>query len=508
MPDDQPTGPGSPESRRPNCWEEKRCGCEPGGARVAERGVCPAAVDASFDGINGGTNAGRICWAVAGTLCDETVQGSFEEKIGRCERCSFFRHVKYQEGGHLQLLKLGAGNTGVAELHRLLNSAAKLVGICRDILACLAEEPLLARIVGHALGITDSCSAAAYLIDGAEGHLVLAAHAGPLTRAARVRTDNDSLVARAARERVFCKGDLKLPGKDAPASVAAVPMGGHEKLPGVLELVKTAGAFSTDDEWFLREFGLIAGLGIENARHVDDLYQLRQFDKAKSRFVALLMHHVASPLATIACSLQALKQLGSKLTDADRDELIHNSLDQINAVQGLSRRLLDLAAIRGGRSLCQVRPVRVAELLGQEVEAHQAQATEKGLEIVVVKEGTGALVSADPDGLRLIFGNLIGNAVKYSTSESKTVRVELVTAPEAVRLTVRDKGVGIPRQEQATVFEEFRRGSNVAAAKASGFGLGLPMVKELVQRYHGRIELSSEPGAGTTVSVEFPAAQE
>lgn len=81
-----------------NCWEIKKCGREPGGAKVKELGVCPAAVEARLDGINCGKNAGRCCWAVAGTLCEGKIQGSFAQKVGSCLNCEFFQSVVKEEG--------------------------------------------------------------------------------------------------------------------------------------------------------------------------------------------------------------------------------------------------------------------------------------------------------------------------------------------------------------------------------------------------------------------------
>jgi CRP-like cAMP-binding protein len=80
-----------------NCWEFKKCERQPGGKKVADLGVCPAAVDASFNGINNGQNAGRICWAVAGTCCGGKVQGTFAEKRRSCVSCDFYKHVQEQE---------------------------------------------------------------------------------------------------------------------------------------------------------------------------------------------------------------------------------------------------------------------------------------------------------------------------------------------------------------------------------------------------------------------------
>jgi serine/threonine protein kinase len=83
---------------RQNCWEYMKCGRQSGGGKVPELGICPAATDASYDGINFGKNAGRFCWAVAGTLCDEQVQGTFAEKRISCISCDFFKLVQQEEG--------------------------------------------------------------------------------------------------------------------------------------------------------------------------------------------------------------------------------------------------------------------------------------------------------------------------------------------------------------------------------------------------------------------------
>lgn len=90
--------PGGDVARKQNCWEFKGCGREPGGSKIQELGVCPAASEKRADGTHGGTNGGRACWAVAGTLCGGQVQGTFAAKMGNCLRCSFYQHVAQTEG--------------------------------------------------------------------------------------------------------------------------------------------------------------------------------------------------------------------------------------------------------------------------------------------------------------------------------------------------------------------------------------------------------------------------
>jgi hypothetical protein len=87
-----------PESMaRVNCWEFMQCGREPKGAKVGDLGVCPAATDGTADGVNNGSNGGRICWALAGTLCGGKTQGEFAEKFANCVTCAFYNKVLNEE---------------------------------------------------------------------------------------------------------------------------------------------------------------------------------------------------------------------------------------------------------------------------------------------------------------------------------------------------------------------------------------------------------------------------
>ena len=96
---------------RANCWEVMKCGREPGGAKEAELGPCPAATDASWTAVNGGLNGGRVCWAVAGTLCGGCRQGTFAHKELTCYACRFFREVQMEEGERFVITRPGMGSS-------------------------------------------------------------------------------------------------------------------------------------------------------------------------------------------------------------------------------------------------------------------------------------------------------------------------------------------------------------------------------------------------------------
>ena len=88
-----------------NCWEFKKCGREPGGAKVADLGVCPASTEPRVDGMNQGRQGGRVCWAVTGTFCGGKVQGTFAMKLANCMECEFYKLVAEEESGNYSKAK-------------------------------------------------------------------------------------------------------------------------------------------------------------------------------------------------------------------------------------------------------------------------------------------------------------------------------------------------------------------------------------------------------------------
>ena len=83
---------------RNNCWEVKQCGREPGGAKIEQLGVCPAAMPNKYDGVNKGAYGGRFCWVISGTFCGGKPQGTFAKKLGDCLKCPFLQQVNCDEG--------------------------------------------------------------------------------------------------------------------------------------------------------------------------------------------------------------------------------------------------------------------------------------------------------------------------------------------------------------------------------------------------------------------------
>jgi signal transduction histidine kinase len=492
--------------RKVNCWEDRGCGRGPDGPLADRLGVCPAAADTTCDGANGGTNGGRLCWAVVGARCEAAGREAPAQGGRPCPACSFFLRVKYEEGCHFQPTRPGRGVRDPEALHRLLGAAISLTMVYRDIHASLSIGPLFSQIVEQARRATSASAAGLYLADEAGRELVLEAGAGDACLPPRIEVGGESPAALALRTGGRWQGEAALPGCPGPAQVMALRVGGDDGQAGVLEIVKTDGPFTPDDEWFLWEFGLAAGVGVRSARLLENLGRLKKGERAQYHFMATLMHHVGSPLATVSLCLQALSQLGDRLAPTERQTMVETSLERLRVVQALTRELLDLAAVRSGQYLANLELVSPGEILRREVEARRLVAERDSIELVLEAPADARLVRADPEGLRLVFGSLLDNAIKYSAGKGKQVRAGLSAAGGAVRVWVRDDGIGIPPTELETIFERFRRGASAVAARVPGFGLGLSTVKELVDRYGGRVDVESIVGEGTRFTVELPMA--
>jgi hypothetical protein len=111
--------------QKKNCWEIKKCGREPGGARSKELGVCPTASDISVDGLNNGKNGGRICWAIAGTLCRGEVQGLFAKNEVSCMACEVFKQIKAEEKTNFMIWKYDQTCHSQILLRLLMNNFAR-----------------------------------------------------------------------------------------------------------------------------------------------------------------------------------------------------------------------------------------------------------------------------------------------------------------------------------------------------------------------------------------------
>jgi signal transduction histidine kinase len=226
-------------------------------------------------------------------------------------------------------------------------------------------------------------------------------------------------------------------------------------------------------------------------------------DKLKDDFVATASHELRTPLAAIYGAAKTLRR-----EDVLDDEGVERMMAIIASESERLARVVDdilvASHLDSGRVSLASAPVDVRALVADVVESMQMQA-QTGVTIGVDAPPNGLPgVAVDPMKLRRVLLNLLENAIKYSPEGGAVVLRIALGENGRLRLAVHDEGLGISHAEQERVFEKFYRADPQLARGVGGTGLGLYICRELVQRMGGEIELESEPGKGSTFTVELP----
>jgi signal transduction histidine kinase len=167
--------------------------------------------------------------------------------------------------------------------------------------------------------------------------------------------------------------------------------------------------------------------------------------------------------------------------------------------------LLDIARIESGRLAVEVTAVPLQELAASVLDELRPIADAKHHLVERELALPTAVVEADVQLLRQAITNLMSNAIKY-TPEGGEIHVAVRRCPEGVLFQVKDSGIGVPKRAQARLFEKFYRAENAVALETEGTGLGLHLVRLIVEQFGGRVWCESEPGQGATFGFQLPAA--
>jgi signal transduction histidine kinase len=195
------------------------------------------------------------------------------------------------------------------------------------------------------------------------------------------------------------------------------------------------------------------------------------------------------------------RQVGENL--ADYDTMIDRSLERIKGMRTLIMDLMDLTRLESGKKAREMRKVDLFQVARIAMDTMEPMAIQKNVKMHLDCPET-LTIKADPDEIEIIVNNLVSNAVKYN-KDNGNVFVTLRQVNSAIYIKVEDTGIGMTEQESALLFQEFVRIKNDKTKMITGSGLGLSIVKKLVEgNYHGKIEVNSTPDVGTIFTVTLP----
>jgi len=226
-------------------------------------------------------------------------------------------------------------------------------------------------------------------------------------------------------------------------------------------------------------------------------------DRDRSRdFLADVSHELKTPIAALRTFNELLTD-GQVSDEATRREFLEQSGQQIERLDWLATNLLELSKLESGLVLLDLRPDDLRTVVEGAVQQAEPAADRKGVRLVADLPRDAVRQPHDPQRMGQVLGNLIGNAIKF-TPRGGEVHVTLEPTTNGAEVRVADTGVGINAAELPYVFERFYRGAQAHESRATGSGLGLSIVRSIVEMHHGRVSISSSVGKGTEVAVDLP----
>ena len=284
----------------------------------------------------------------------------------------------------------------------------------------------------------------------------------------------------------------------------------HGHVGEVVVYNKRSGFFTAADEKLIRAIARQAGIALENNRLIQGLIsknqelnrlneELKALDQMKSDFVSNVSHELRTPLASIK-GFAATILVDDEMPPEIQREFVGIINDESDKLAVIINDILDISKLMSGYMKYDFRETPIESVVAEVVKLLRVLAAKKDLELTFDLVDSACVV-IDPARFAQVLKNLIGNAIKFTDHGAVTVTQWIEN--EEVCVAVHDTGEGIPEVQLPFIFEKFYRVENVVHTK-EGTGLGLALVRSIIDHLHGRIEVTSRVGEGSTFTVKLP----
>jgi len=291
-------------------------------------------------------------------------------------------------------------------------------------------------------------------------------------------------------------------------SVLAVPLLREERIIGALTVWrKEAGSFSPEVVNLLQTFATQSALAIQNARLFREIEdkgrQLEAANRHKSEFLANVSHELRTPLNAIIGFSEVLQERLFGELNEKQAEYTDDILSSGRHLLSLINDILDLSKIEAGRMELEVTTFDLSSAIENALLLVRERASRHGIKLDrAIDERLGDF-TGDERKVKQVLVNLLSNAVKF-TPEGGRIKVEARLGDNAAMVSVADTGIGIAKEDQEVIFEEFRQVGSNYAQKREGTGLGLSLTRKFVEMHGGKIWVESELGKGATFTFTLP----
>jgi PAS domain S-box-containing protein len=236
---------------------------------------------------------------------------------------------------------------------------------------------------------------------------------------------------------------------------------------------------------------------------LQDISRLKELDRMKSEFIAMVAHELRAPIATVDQQLTAIVSKAAGDLTEKQGEMLSRAKERIQGLLTLIKDLLDLSKIEAGKIIQYKEPLALPEVIQKVIDFMRTDAEKKKIDLQFSPPAISSVICADRGNMEEIFTNLISNAIKYTPEQGK-VWITLGEESGYVKATVSDTGIGIKQEDLPRIFDRFYRVKSQETRHIIGTGLGLSIVKSLVDAHLGSILVESEEGKGTTFTLLFP----
>jgi len=236
-----------------------------------------------------------------------------------------------------------------------------------------------------------------------------------------------------------------------------------------------------------------------------NLNKLKGVDKMKDMFISMASHELRAPLTAIKGYLDLLKSKRDLVLDQESSHYLENISASSQRLADLVEDMLEVSRLEGNRFPLEISEFDPDPLIKQSVEEMRSQALQKNLGLDYQPLLPPVLVKADPNRVKQVLVNLIGNALKYTLKGS--VKVNAAIKKDNLLITVADTGIGISSEDQVNLFKKFYRARNEQTKNIAGTGLGLWITFETVKKMKGKISVESIEGVGSHFTVHLPLAK-
>ena len=264
------------------------------------------------------------------------------------------------------------------------------------------------------------------------------------------------------------------------------------KIIGVFQLLnRTDGAFTKDDEEFIDALSAHASVAVENARVAQEMVQNERLS-AIGRMASTIIHDIKNPMSTLRVYAQVMKRKsGNEEAGKLADEMIH----QVDRFVNMTQEILDFTR---GVSSMNIQELEFGEVMSSVLDFIEKDLTKNNVQLVRQTEFSGK-VNLDQDKMVRVFYNIASNS-RDAMPQGGSLTVKTVRDNGFVRIEFTDTGSGMPDEVKKRIFEPF-----MTYGKKHGTGLGMAIVKKVIDDHKGKIEIDSEMGKGTTIRIVIPA---